>query len=71
MAHKRANNEGTLYFRENRSRWCAQVSLEGRRLTRYGKTQRECREWIKEMQVKIGSGLTYEGTQVTLDQFVG
>jgi len=70
MAHKRANNEGTLYFRNNRNRWCAQVSLEGRRLTRYGKTQRECREWIKEMQVKIGSGLTFEGTQVTLEKFI-
>ncbi len=67
MAHKRANNEDTLYYRENRNRWCAQVSLDGRRLTLYGKTQREYHDWIKEMQAKIGSGLTFEGTQATLE----
>jgi integrase len=70
MANKRANNEGTLYFREERGRWCAQVCLDGRRLTKYGKTQRECRDWIKEMQVKISNGLTFHGTQVTLEGFM-
>jgi integrase len=50
--------------------WCAQVSLEGRRLTKYGKTQKECRQWIKETLTKIDSGLTYEGTLFTLEKFV-
>jgi len=53
MASKRANNEGTLYFREDRKRWCAQLSLEGQRLTKYGKTQKECRDWMKETLSKI------------------
>ncbi len=70
MASKRANNEGTLYFREDRKRWCAQLSLNGQRLTKYGKTQRECRDWMKEMLSKIDGGLTFEGTQVTLERFV-
>ena len=67
---KRANNEGTLYFREDRKRWCAQVSLDGRRLTKYAKTQAECRDWIKETIKKIDRGLTFEGTQVTFEHFV-
>jgi len=50
---KRANNEGTLYFREDRKRWCAQVCLDGRRLTKYARTQAECRDWIKETIKKI------------------
>jgi hypothetical protein len=57
MARRRANHEGTLYRRKD-GHWCAQVSLEGHRLTKYGKTQRECHDWIKEMLGKIDTGLT-------------
>jgi integrase len=69
MARRRGNNEGSLYHRKD-GLWCAQVSLEGRRLTKYGKTQKECRDWIKETLSKIDSGLTYEGTLLTLEKFV-
>jgi integrase len=70
MAHKRANNEGTLYYREDRQRWCAQVSLEGQRLTKYARTQNECRDWIKDTLKKIGNGMTFAGTQVTLEDYM-
>ena len=66
---KRGNNEGCIYHRKD-GRWCAQVSLDGRRVTKYGKTQKECRDWIKEMGTKIGNGLTFRGTQVSLSEFV-
>jgi integrase len=39
-------------------------------LTKYGKTQKECRDWIKETLSKIDSGLTYEGTLLTLEKFI-
>jgi integrase len=68
MAKRRGNNEGGLYHRKD-GLWCAQVSLEGRRLTKYGRTPTECRAWIKEILGKIESGLTYRGTLVTLEQF--
>ncbi len=70
MAHKRANNEGTIFYRESRKEWVAQVSLNGRRLTKYAKTQRECRDWVKDTLTKIGNGLTFSGTQVTLEKYV-
>ncbi len=69
MARRRAKNEGTLYRRKD-GLWCAQVSLDGRRLTKYARSQLECRDWIKEMLAKIESGLTYNGTQVTLGSFL-
>jgi integrase len=70
MARRRANNEGTIFYRKNREEWVAQVSLDGRRLTKYAKTQKECRDWVKETQTKIGNGLTFSGTQVTLENFM-
>jgi integrase len=69
MAKRRANNEGTLYHRQD-GLWCAQVSLNGYRLSKYGKTQRECRDWIKATLAQIDSGLTYNGTRITLEHFV-
>jgi integrase len=70
MARRRANNEGTIFYRESRREWVAQVSLDGRRLTKYAKTQKECRDWVKETLTKIGNGLTFQGTQVTLARFI-
>jgi integrase len=69
MARRRGNNEGCIYQRKD-GLWCAQVSLEGRRLTKYEKTQKQCREWIRQTLAKIEGGLTYEGTQLTLERFV-
>ena len=69
MARRRANHEGTLYRRKD-GLWCAQVSLDGHRLTKYGKTQRECHDWIKETLAKIDSGLTCESIHITLESFI-
>lgn len=70
MTRKRANNEGTIYFHATRQRWCAQITLEGRRLTHYAATQRECRDWVRETLVKIDNGMTYDATKITLGQFM-
>lgn len=69
MAGRRGNNEGCIYKR-NDGRCCAQVSLGGRRITKYAKTQRECREWVKQTLDKIDHGLTFNGTQITLERFM-
>ncbi|KAA3641957.1 MAG: site-specific integrase [Chloroflexi bacterium] len=70
MTKKRGNNEGSIYFHKPSKKWCAQVSLEGRRLTHYANTQRECREWIKETLAKIDSGLTYRGASLTIADYL-
>jgi len=69
MARRRANQEGTIFYRESRRKWVAEVTLNGRRITKYANSQRECRDWIHEMRIKIGKGLTFTGTQVTLEKF--
>lgn len=69
MAKRRANNEGALYRRKN-GLWCAQISLQGHRLTHYARTQKECRIWIKEMLARIDGGMTFESTQITMDEYM-
>ena len=69
MASKRGNNEGSIFKRMD-GRWCAQVSLNGRRITKYGKTQKECRDWVNQTLDKIDHGLTFDGAQVSLQQYM-
>jgi len=69
MARRRGNHEGSLYQRTD-GLWCAQVSLNGRRLTKYSRNPTECRLWIKQTLGRIEGGLTYEGTQLTLERFM-
>jgi integrase len=69
MAKKRGNNEGTVYKRKD-GRWCAQVSLSGKRITKYAKTQRECHDWVREITNKIEHGMTFDATQLTLECYM-
>ena len=69
MAKKRGNNEGTVYKRKD-GRWCAQVSLSGKRITKYAKTQRECHDWVREITNKIEHGMTFDATPLTLERYM-
>jgi integrase len=69
MARKRSNNEGSIYKRKNGT-WRAQVTLDGRRLGKTFKTQREARKWLQKTNRQIDDGLRYANTQITLDEFI-
>jgi integrase len=69
MAKKRGNNEGTVYKRKD-GRWYAQVSLSGKRITKYAKTQRECHDWVREITNKIEHGMSFDATQLTLERYM-
>lgn len=65
MARRRGNKEGSIYKRKD-GNWCTQVSLDGRRLTKYFKTHRDAVAWMKEIQDQISLGLTFEGAKLSL-----
>ena len=69
MAKKRGNNEGSIFRKKNGS-WRAQVSLDGRRPSFTAKTKKECQNWIKKMIGKIDDGLTFDTTQITLEEYL-
>jgi integrase len=69
MSKKRGQNEGSIYQRKDGS-WCAQVTIQGRRLTKYTKTKGECREWLKSTLAQIDNGLTFAGAQASLGDYM-
>jgi excisionase family DNA binding protein len=53
MPKRRARGEGTLYQRKD-GLWSAQISFpDGRRKTKYGRTQLIVRDWLIEQQALI------------------
>ncbi|TAK14577.1 MAG: site-specific integrase [Anaerolineae bacterium] len=69
MAKRRGNNEGSIHQRAN-GVWRAQVTLNGRRLNFTGQSRKECRAWIKETIQHIDQGFTFEGGDMTLEEFL-
>ena len=70
MAKIRAHNEGSIYQRPN-GKWRAQVSIDGRRLSFTSDTKKEGLAWIHETKNQIESGLTFQATGTTLEEFLG
>jgi integrase len=69
MANKRGQNEGTIYKR-NDGTWAAQVSIQGRRLTKYTKTQFETRTWLRTTLNQVDDGITFLGAQMELGKYL-
>ncbi|MBX3002849.1 MAG: site-specific integrase [Anaerolineales bacterium] len=65
----RGKNEGTIFRRANGT-WRAQISLQGRRLSFTGKSQAECRAWLRETHQKVSAGLTYSSSKITYGEFL-
>src|SRR4030042_5184656 len=62
---RRGNNEGCIYRRSS-GRWRAQVTVDGRRLSKTFNTRGEAQQWIRQILDQIDGGLTYISTKRTL-----
>lgn len=70
MGKRRGNHEGALYFHKAAGKWSAQVTLQGKRITKYFDSQKEGREWIKEIRSQIDKGLTFKAAQLRFDDYL-
>jgi integrase len=71
LAKKRAHGEGTIYFWEKKNLWVAKLSLpDGKRKTKYGKTQREVRDWLITARKAMQDGIFVENDTITVSQFL-
>lgn len=68
MSKNRGRNEGSIFKRTNGT-WCAQVSVEGKRISKYFKTKKEASDWLLEMRNKLKSGISLAGAQTTLAEY--
>lgn len=69
---RKQNGEGTIYFSKDKNRWVGQVTLglqeNGKlhRVTRYGKTQREVREKLKQAELMYQTGTLLEKSKISI-----
>jgi len=70
MAKKiRGRNEGSLSLRPNGS-WRAQISSNGRRISKSFKTKVEGLTWIRKMQSEVDQGLDYQSGKILLQEYL-
>ena len=70
MTKRRAKGEGSLYFWEEKSLWVAKLTLpDGKRKTKYSKTQREVKDWLLEKRKNLKDGLFLDA-DLSLNHFL-
>ena len=65
----RHRNEGSLFQRSNRT-WRAQISVNGRRISKSFKSKAEGLNWLRTTQTEIDRGLDYQAGRITLGEFL-
>jgi integrase len=68
--NKRSNGEGSLNKRANGT-YLAQVSIDGKRISKTLRTRKEAQEWIKTLTSQVSQGLTYKSAKTTVDELMG
>lgn len=69
MAKRRAHGEGTIHYWEEKNLWVGKLTLpDGKRKTKYGKTQREVKDWILETRKAIADN-TFIVNDMTVSEF--
>lgn len=70
MPKKRSSGEGSIFQRKD-GRWVAAITLpNGKKKTKYAKTQREARQWLFDMRKAKEEGLLLDVKRITVGQFL-
>jgi len=69
VARRRPNHDGSI-FRRKDGRWCAYVSMSGRRVYHYGHSQRECLDGLAEQRPESGVGLSPDARRITVAEYL-
>jgi integrase len=66
---KRSNGEGSLNRRANGT-WLAQVSIDGKRLSRTFRLRKDAQDWLTSTTGQVKQGLTYSSSKTTVDELL-
>ena len=66
---RRGKHEGSIFRRRNGS-WTAQVTLGGKRLSHTSTSRADCQQWARKMLNQIDQGMTLEGRELTLGEYL-
>ena len=69
MSKKRSQGEGSIFKRKD-GLWVAQMTVQGRHVSKYFKSQGECREWLRKIRTQVEDGLTFTSAQISLSVFL-
>jgi len=68
---RRAKGEGSLFYSETLTRWVGQITLpNGKKRTKYGKTQGEVKKWMLEQRKAVQDNNYLSDENITLDSFL-
>ena len=73
---KRANGEGSVYYRKCDARWAGEITIgyddRGRQVKPrvYGRTQAEARAKLDELKKRVSQGLKAKPERLTVAQFL-
>jgi integrase len=67
--NKRSHGEGSLNKRANGT-YLAQVSIEGKRVSKTFKVRKDAQEWITTLTGQVRQGLTYSSAKTTVDELL-
>lgn len=56
MAKRRAKREGSIFRRQD-GRWCAKITIDGKTLYKYFRSQKGGTDWLLGMHQKLDAGL--------------
>jgi integrase len=70
-ARRRSHNEGTVFYREDRDRWVAQVSMPGgKRLSKTCRTKTEADHWRRTKLLEIRQGLEVDIARLSVEEYL-
>jgi integrase len=69
VTKKRSQNEGSIFKRKD-GLWVAQVTIQGKHVGKYCKTQSEARKWLQDTRNQINQGLSFMGAKTSLADFL-
>ena len=69
MPKKRGHGEGSVYKRKD-GFWTAQVTVQGKQIYKYFKTQRDALDWVHETRTQIKSGVSVRAASITLQGYL-